>query len=170
MNGDAVGHKIALDPTVEDPVRYELLKKTHAVVQSLFTKYFPETPVFITFGNNDCKHHNSAPFKEEKAEFYQFMYNLWFVNHTPNRKYAALVKDTFFNGGYYSIDMSDKLTLVSLNTLEYNVDQYASEIGPEAAEQMNWLESILKQDKKVVIMTHIYAGARLSHDTTATAN
>jgi hypothetical protein len=33
LNGDLIGHNIASDdPTGDDPVKYELLKKTHAIV------------------------------------------------------------------------------------------------------------------------------------------
>jgi len=61
------------------------LKDTHAHVRNMTTTYFPETPVFITFGNNDCKYHDSAPFPEEKEEYYDFMFDLWFNQHEPNR-------------------------------------------------------------------------------------
>jgi hypothetical protein len=61
------------------------------------------------------------------------MFTLWFENHIPNQKYAAEVKETFLNGGYYKIDVSSNLTLVAFNTLEYNRKQYGPEIGPEAA-------------------------------------
>jgi hypothetical protein len=54
-------------------------------VQGLFTKYFPNTPVILSFGNNDCKHHDNAPFKAEKAEYYDFIFNLWFNNHPGNK-------------------------------------------------------------------------------------
>jgi acyl-ACP thioesterase len=61
----------------------------------------------MTFGNNDCKYHDSGPFQKEKQEFYGFIFDLWFNNHTPNQKYASVVKDTFMNGGYYKIDIDN---------------------------------------------------------------
>jgi len=36
------------------------------------------------------------------------------------------------DGGYFRVNMSDKLSVLSFNTLEYNVDQVAKNIGPEA--------------------------------------
>ena len=50
------------------------------------------------------------------------MYELWFENdnHIPNQKYAAQVKDTFINGGYYKVDLdkdNKKVSVLALNTL-----------------------------------------------------
>lgn len=54
------------------------------------------------------------------------MFNLWFEDFPPNTKYASAVHDTFIDGGYYKIDVNEKLSLLAFNTLEYNVDQVAS--------------------------------------------
>ena len=42
------------------------------------------------------------------------------------------------------------------------------EIGPEAEEQLVWLEEALaaEPDRKYMILTHIYAGARVKHEST----
>ena len=90
---------------------------THSKVQELFTEYFPNTPVIMTFGNNDCKHHDNAPFKAEKEEFYDFMFNLWFNLHPANQKFARSTEETFKNGGYFKIEVTDKLSVLSMNTL-----------------------------------------------------
>ena len=72
------------------------------------------------------------------------------------------------DGGYYKIDVNDKLSLLAFNTLEYNKDQLASQIGPEAENQFKWLENNLKDtSKKFVIFDHIYAGGRIKHDTSS---
>lgn len=63
--------------------------------------------MFLAFGENDSKYYDSAPFQEEKEEYYGFMFDLWFKNHTPNRKFAEFVEPTFKNGGYYRIDITD---------------------------------------------------------------
>jgi hypothetical protein len=83
----------------------------------------------MTFGNNDCKYHNNSPKESEREEFYSYIYNLWFENHPANRPYAAAAKDTFMNGGYYRADVSDKITILSLNTLPYNTDAIPELIG-----------------------------------------
>lgn len=69
-----------------------LLKTTHKTLQQMFTSNFPNTPVFMTFGNNDCKYHNQPTPENDKAEFYSYMYNLWFEDHIPNRPFGPSVK------------------------------------------------------------------------------
>ena len=64
----------------------------------------PDTPVFLALGNNDSKYHDNAPFKEDKEEFYSFLYDLWFKDFPANAKYAAAVHNTFMDGGNYKID------------------------------------------------------------------
>ena len=68
-------------------------------------------------------------------------------------------------GGYYRADVTSDLSILSLNTLEYNVDQYQSEIGPEHDDALNWLEAQLSEssNRKFIILSHIYAGSRTKH-------
>jgi hypothetical protein len=93
----------------------------------------------MTFGNNDCRYHDNAPPEAEKNEFYSFIYNLWFVNHTPNRPFATAAKETMMNGGYYRADISDDVSILELNTMAYNKDALPELIGQSATDQMAWL-------------------------------
>ena len=88
----------------------------------------------MTFGNNDCKYHDNAPPEAERKEFYSFIYKLWFENHAPNHKYAASAKATLMNGGYYRADISDDVSILSLNTLAYNKDALPELIGLSASD------------------------------------
>ena len=174
LTGDIIMHKLALSPGEEDdPARYNLLKSIHAQAQELFTEFFPDIPVFLSFGNNDCKWHDNAAFQEEKNEFYSYMFDLWFSKHPANRKYADAARDTYVNGGYFRIDFDEQNSLLSLNTLMYNSDAVASEVGQEAEDQFNFLESALaegeKTGRKFIITSHIYAGGRGKHDDSQTA-
>ena len=129
VNGDLIAHGIAQDAPSKGIYQkdlYQLLKDTHTKVQQLFKQYFPDTPVFLTLGNNDSKYHDNAPFKEDKEEFYSFLFDLWFNNFPANVKYASAVHDTFMDGGYYKIDANEKLSFLSFNSLEYNLEQVAS--------------------------------------------
>jgi len=53
-----------------------------------------------------------------------------------------------------------------MNTMEYNTDQDDEEVGPELPAQFEWLKSNLNDtsDRKFLLMSHIYAGARVKHD------
>ena len=88
----------------------------------MFTEAFPEVPVFIQFGNNDCKFHDSAPSQDEKDEYYNFIFELWFKNHPANVPFAEAVEHTFKYGGYYEIEVTPSFSLVALNTMYYNKD------------------------------------------------
>jgi hypothetical protein len=90
----------------------------HKEFQKLLTKYMPDKPVFMTFGNNDCPHHDSAPYQFEKEQFYNDIWDLWFVNHPGNKKFGTSeIKKTFMDGGYFRADFSEKLTVLSYNSL-----------------------------------------------------
>ena len=88
----------------------------------------------MTFGNNDCKYHDNAPPPDDKIAFYSEIYDLWFVNHPGNSRWnTAQTKATFLDGGYYTADFSDDVSVMSVNTLEYNTGQQQSWVGPEQA-------------------------------------
>ena len=50
------------------------------------------------------------------------MYDLWFLQFPANYKFASQVLPTFMDGGYYKIDINNKLSLLAFNTLYYNID------------------------------------------------
>jgi hypothetical protein len=139
--GDFVAHGITYDPKESDSGNYTLLKETLSSVSSLFDKYFPNTPVMPSFGNNDCKYHYQAPYTVEKEEYYSFIYDIWFNKRTANQKVinGTNVMKTFMNGGYYRYDLNDKLSLLSINTLYYNKKNNNSNQQNEAIEMSEWL-------------------------------
>jgi predicted phosphodiesterase len=172
LNGDLIAHGLALTPGMQDG-NFTLMKQTHVEVQQLFSTYLASTPVFMVFGNNDCHYHDSAPFQSEKEEYYSFIYKLWFQTHPANKRFDTdQVKSTFMQGGYYRINWSENLAILAYNSLENNVDQYQKEIGPEKESQFQWLENVLSEEskQKCLILTHIYSGARLSHNKKNDAN
>ena len=87
VNGDMTAHGFALaeDATPEEIADiYPKLKEIHRLLQEMFTTAFPVTPIVFTFGNNDNKYHNEPTLDADKKDFYDFMYDLWFVQHKPN--------------------------------------------------------------------------------------
>lgn len=86
----------------------------------MFKTYLPNTPVFFCLGNNDAKYHYQTP-REDDIAFFSFLYDLWFVQHPANTMFASpTLKKTFEKGGYYRVDITDTLSLLSLNTLPWN--------------------------------------------------
>ena len=57
------------------------------------------------------------------------MFNLWFEKHPGNRKYGSKAKETFLDGGYYKIDLTDKISFISMNSMYFFKKQVRDEIG-----------------------------------------
>lgn len=136
VNGDLIGHGISQDSTKPYSYeKYQLLKTTHFKLAYLFQKYFPNTPILLTLGNNDPKFHYSSPFKADKEDYYDFMFNYFFKWQPGNKALLDKIEPTWKDGGYYRVDVNDNLSLLAFNTLPYNNEQVIDEIGPEAENQ-----------------------------------
>ena len=53
------------------------------------------------------------------------MYDMWFRLLKGNEKHLTedqlkTIQSTFFNGGYYRVDLTDKISYLSLNTMYYD--------------------------------------------------
>lgn len=116
---------------------YSLLLDTFAGVNELLAYYFPDTLIIPAFGNNDSKYHDNPIPDTDKDFYYDYVYNLWFkllpgnVKHLTNLQ-KERIEDTFKEGGYYRLDLTDKITVLTLNTLYYDSDrqlEYASGSG-----------------------------------------
>jgi hypothetical protein len=70
------------------------------------------------------------------------------------------------NGGYFVADLDDDVSVMAINSLEYNVNEQGSFVGPEATGQFTWMESLFNSTdkRKYLMVSHIYAGARLKHN------
>jgi len=123
----------------EGKVHYPETLKVLSEVSAMFTKYFPNTLILPALGNNDTKWHYQ-PALTEHDQYYSFLFNEFFMKHPANRSLKSIsdIKETVEKGGYYRIDLTDDLTVLSLNTLFYN-DQ-AAFMMPAGIEQMEWLE------------------------------
>ena len=78
-----------------------------------------------------------------------------------------MAKETFMKGGYYRANINDKVSLLSFNSLPYSHYAVPELVGGEAAvDQMSWLGSSLAETEgqKFIILDHIYAGARIEHN------
>ena len=71
------------------------------------------------------------------------------------------------NGGYYRVDVSPKVTVLTLNTLYYDIGDTLTH-GTEPQDQMAWLKSNFisarAEGRKVVINYHVYPGTRYSKE------
>ena len=88
----------------------------------LFDSYFPDVPVLLTFGNNDTKYHYQPAFGVNRDPYYDFIFQTWFTEHPGNATLKNLdqIELTLKQGGWYRVDLSPTLALLSLNTLIIN--------------------------------------------------
>lgn len=81
------------------------------------------------------------------------------------------IKDTWYYGGYYRADFSDKegndLSVLALNSLYWNIDQDRTKIADEGTDQLKWLEEQLanaEDSRKFVLTYHIFPGFRFNDE------
>lgn len=78
--GDSAAHKVAASEEGDDPdgAHYEAVKVNLKATYDLLQSYFPNTVMLPTFGNNDGRYHDEAIDEENKTDYYNFIYELWF--------------------------------------------------------------------------------------------
>jgi len=77
------------------------------------------------------------------------------------------IEGTFKQGGYYRVDLTEELSLLSLNSLYYNSAFFGDAPFDEAYEQLEWLRETLGQDKntkrKFLLQQHIPPSAVMGY-------
>ena len=128
VTGDFIGHHIAMSHSGEQEAieeTYALLLETLGNINELIALKFPNTIVLPAFGNNDSKYHDAPIPHEDAPFFYTYVFNLWFkllpgnVKNLKRQQIEDILK-TFKLGGYYRVDLSDKISVLSINTLYYD--------------------------------------------------
>lgn len=109
------------------------------------------------------KFHYTTPEGEERRDFYNWLYTLWFDKHPANvdlevEESLSILK-TFTKGGYYAIDVRG-YTFLTLNSLYWS-DRNQHQADPEAQAQLDWLLDQLENasdDKTIIISFHVFPG------------
>lgn len=164
--GDLVAHGVPIDPATAGSGNYELLKKTLAAVADTLNKYFPDSLVIPSMGNNDGKYHYRGIDLADKSDYYTFFFNHWFSAHPLNSKLPELpqVEKTFLSAGYYRVDLTSNLSILAVNTLYLNKKNDFTNQSTEAQDQIDWLRANLATGKstgrKFLLTYHIYPGAK----------
>ena len=138
--GDMVAHDIAPDHDDADLTSsWPQLQTYLTAAAELYAKNFPDTIVLTAFGNNDG-YHNQAPDEDQKSTFFSWVHDLWFTNMPGNGAIVDSVKDTFLAAGYYRVDISDTISVLTFNFEYMDDDDDTSFQGSEADQQLDWLE------------------------------
>ena len=90
--GDSVAHGISVsigsDPT---GAMYTKLKANLTATFKEIAKYFPDTIVLPTYGNNDSRYHDAAIDEADKNDYYSLINDLWFKQMLGNAHLEASV-------------------------------------------------------------------------------
>lgn len=91
-------------------------------VADLMIEYFPNAVVLPTLGNNDCRYHYQTPTNGERRQFYEDYFNAYFADHPTNKNLPELeeIRKTVNRGGYFRVNVTPDLAVISLDTLFYN--------------------------------------------------
>lgn len=163
VTGDHVAHDVAPDFGAATSKDWDAVKANLQASAQLIQKYFPDTLVLTSIGNNDG-YHNQAVKTSQKAEYYGFVYDLWFEQNPGDAGIAKQVKETIMSAGYYRADVTDKLSVLAFNGEYMDIDDDTTQQGSEATEQLDWLEAQLltasSSGRKFILTGHVYPGAR----------
>lgn len=162
--GDHVAHKISSKDEDEDGSSYIAVKENLQATWAKLTAQFPNTVILPTIGNNDGRFHDQAIDEADSADYYSFLYDLWFAQFPGNQGLnLANIKETFMTAGFYRADLTSELTVLQMNSMYWAFDDVTEHDG-EQTTSLTWLNSQLKlarsEGRKVIILDHIYAGGR----------
>ena len=100
---------------------------------------------------------------EIEEDFQNFLYETFFVDHPGNYWLAENMKSQIIDGSYYKYNLNDNIVVLALNTLPYNSAQ--DKELTMAERQWDWFEEEIEfaaaSGKKVIVLTHIFAGATI---------
>lgn len=172
LTGDFAAHHIAMPADEQDAEKtYALLLETFGYLNQLLASKFPDTLILPAFGNNDSKYHDNPIPDEDAPFFYSYIFNLWFKLLPGNASQLSVeqlqqIYKTFEVGGFYRVDLNDKVSVLSINTLYYDSERTRLDSTGSGVEQMFWLEDQLKtadKNRKFIIIQHVYGGARYNN-------
>ena len=160
VSGDFLAHGFAVKDGTPD--HYDLLKETFEKVLMTLSDHLPNTIILPAIGNNDIKFHYTAPRQDDEApDYYEFLSDIMF-DKMPGNKFLnkKSINKTLLKYGYYRVDISTKLSVLSVNSL------YQNTVNPSKEEdiklgQFEWIEDQLKgseSNRKFIFFFHIYPG------------
>jgi hypothetical protein len=97
----------------------------------------------------------------DKQLFYGDLFNILFKNVSKNANYSKIaeVNETYQQGGFYRYDLNDAISVLSLNTIYFNLKNTEDLDG--ASLMLAWLKSQLAnatEEKRFIIQMHIFPG------------
>ncbi|XP_065177981.1 sphingomyelinase phosphodiesterase D-like [Sycon ciliatum] len=172
VTGDKSGHHLYTSADGANQHGTVVLKAQAQFTQTL-GRYFPGRRHILTMGNNDVPYHWQVPTMSWYESLWQYWAPLILCPDCAQGRFSTRVNEaefntTFLRGGYYKVQVSDGLVLLIVNSLYWSAYAWSQtvpfrdEIPVIANEQMQWLETSLKQAEsrgmKAVIVGHVPPG------------
>ncbi|GMI24623.1 hypothetical protein TeGR_g1806 [Tetraparma gracilis] len=132
----------------------DVVLQTHTAFTDYIRASFPSTPLYSALGNHDLHPSNNWPTNvEDSSWLYSHLSEIW----SPFLPASSL--DQLSKTGYYAVDASPTLRIITLNTNYWTVYNTGLPWDTGVAEtQFAWLESELQRaaadDKRVYINGH----------------
>ena len=142
--GDHAAHNVSAKTEGSDPsgAAYAAVKNNIAAVYKLVAKYFPETIVLPTIGNNDGRYHSLAIDESDKTDYYSFLHEQWFSVLPGNKGLDSdTIKSDVQTAGYYAVQLpGTNYTVLNMNSMYCDIDDDARtpHVG-EATVELNWV-------------------------------
>lgn len=165
LTGDQVAHDyVKFDVNLLQSVLWSLVNSTRMISEAL-----PGVPILLSIGNNDLRIDNDPPVQNHSM-FYQLLYEKLQQYVFPDSLLVDQLnskedfQDTFEFGGYYSVNIDERNTVVMLNTNYWSVNSYKLDrnITVIGDRQITWLHGQLEtaqmEDRLVILTGHIPPG------------
>ncbi|KAI9031039.1 Metallo-dependent phosphatase-like protein, partial [Phycomyces nitens] len=144
-----------------DNSRKQVYKLNQHMTDIMIDAFWPTVPVVPALGNNDVFPANKigdAKIDSTLLAHYERLWRHWIPEDQ---------RDTFKDGGYFSIQVAPKLRIISLNTLYFSSRNKAvkhCKNGTPAHRHMAWLEDELakakREESRVYIIGHVPPSTR----------
>ncbi|ELT98128.1 hypothetical protein CAPTEDRAFT_128553, partial [Capitella teleta] len=127
-------------------------------VTERLVRTFEGIPIYPSLGNHDVWPSDQLPVGKKAADFYGGIYE----HASWKTMLDGFHLDTFFKGGYYSVDTIFGLRIINVNSVLWYKSNKVSTF-PDPADQLIWLEEelqeIRRKGKKVILAGHIPPGS-----------
>jgi len=141
------------------------VEKTIEFVVLMFEKYFPDTPVYISLGNNDCYAGDYQIIPEGK--FLKKTTPIFLFKFLENPENRSSFSATYLVGGYFTVAPrgTENTLIISLNSIFFSPKHKNTATYDPGKRQLDWFEKQLvfaqQKKQKAWLLLHIPPGTNV---------
>lgn len=171
ITGDFMGHDFSVEYEKFTGINnidslYEFKAKTIRFITSYILKFYPQTLIFPSVGNNDdfCGNYKITP----EGDFLNLISVIWKPLVNAGGSNNDNFTEDFSKGGYCVLNFPGmkNFKMILLNTIYFSpkyINQCGDTLRDPGTEELVWLDSVLQQStklgQKVMLSYHIPPGA-----------